>query len=107
MSYTKNQEARIQQVNQAAKELINLLIQCPEYLAKHLPAPLISIPVKETLPTMVADLVSDLLSQHGYTVFYPNKVEIQDPPIHYVSELYETEEQMEKHVQRLMEDQLQ
>lgn len=100
MKYTKDQVARIDQVNQAAKDFINLLIECPEYLAKYLPAELIVPPMKDTLPTLVADAVANLLASSGYTVFYPNHVETKNPAVEYISDVYETEEQMDAHIRK-------
>jgi hypothetical protein len=100
MKYTKDQVARIEQVNQAARDFINLLIECPEYLARYLPAQLIVPPMKDTLPTIAADLVSNMLAQHGYIVFYPNHVETKSPAVEYITDVYETEEQMEEHIRK-------
>lgn len=107
MTYTKDQVARIEEVNQAAKTFINLLITCPEYLSKHLPAQLIVPPMQNTLPVMVADTVADFLSSKGYTVFYPNHVETANPPAEYITDVYETQEQMENHIIRLTEQSFQ
>lgn len=102
MNYTKDQLARIDQVNQAARDLIDLLLECPDYLARYLPAQLIVPPIKDTFPTIAVDLVANFLSTSGYTVFYPNHVETRSPAVEYVTDVYETQEQMEEHVQKLL-----
>lgn len=107
MKYTKDQVARIEEVNQAAKNFVNLLIKCPEYLSRNLPDQLIVPPIKDVLCVEVADLVSKLLTDHDYIVFYPNHVETADPAVEYITDVYETEDEMESHIRKELEKNIQ
>lgn len=103
MPYTKDQVKRIQQIHDAAANLVNLLVQCPEYLSNTLYQQVIVPPIRDTTPTIITDMVASHLADSGYVVFYPNHVEISSVPVSYVSDVYETQQQMEQHFHNLLQ----